>query len=149
MISFEYYLINYRKINILSGESIRDLVILIWLIGKSRYEFLKFAPNILLQPKKNDRFVALLASTNFSVKIITCVLPRKNNSKQNFIKTKILQNLALKVFELLIQLNQRPEAASTDLDINTEVPSLKEIEAAIKVLKNRKAPGIDEVTAEM
>ena len=41
-----------------------------------------------------------------------------------------------------------PEATE-DVDINTDPPSLEEVKAAIKSMKNGKAPGADGVTAEM
>ena len=41
-----------------------------------------------------------------------------------------------------------PEAEE-DVDVNTDQPTLEEVNMAIKVMKNGKAPGFDGVTAEM
>ncbi|CAH1248758.1 Hypp8389 [Branchiostoma lanceolatum] len=40
-------------------------------------------------------------------------------------------------------------APSEDIPINTDPPTLEEVETAIKAMKNRKAPGIDAIQAEL
>jgi endonuclease/exonuclease/phosphatase family metal-dependent hydrolase len=44
---------------------------------------------------------------------------------------------------------ERGEERREELEIPTDPPSLQEIQEAVKALKNRKAPGVDQITAEM
>ena len=45
--------------------------------------------------------------------------------------------------------NEEDEEEFEELDISTEPPSIQEIKNAVKALKNDKAPGVDQITAEM
>ena len=44
---------------------------------------------------------------------------------------------------------QASEGEMEELDIHTEAPTIQEIQKALKTLRNGKAPGIDQITAEM